>query len=76
MSEQETGVVRIRVSVEPRGSVHALVDIIEVDAAELEGLSPEERDAVLQKIAEEAANELAPWGWAELAGEHDLEDEA
>jgi hypothetical protein len=62
-------IVRIQVTVEPRGRAGTLTEVVEVDAAELEGLTGEEREALLARIAEETANELAPWGWYELPEE-------
>jgi hypothetical protein len=59
-------VVRIKVTVEPRGSRGVLSEVVEVDAAELEGLAADAREAHLARIAEDTANELAPWGWCEL----------
>jgi hypothetical protein len=59
--------VKIRVTVEPRGGVGRPVsEVVEVDEAELDGFTPEQREAYLEKIAEYTANEMAPWGWAEL----------
>lgn len=59
-------VVRIKVTVEPRGSAGTVSAVVEVDPAELEGLDAAAREALLASIAEDTANELAPWGWREL----------
>ena len=59
--------IRIEVTVEPRGrSGGTLSEIIEVDDSEVAGLDPGAREAVLAQIAEDAASEMAPWGWREL----------
>ena len=42
--------------------------------AELAGKSLEERESIIHGYAQEAVNELAPWGWGELPGEHDPEE--
>lgn len=59
-------VVRIKVTVEPRGCADVVSEVVEVDPAELEGLDADAREALLASIAEDTANELAPWGWHEL----------
>lgn len=60
--------IRIQVTVEPR-VYQPTTEILEVDAAEVEGLGSQEREAYLASIAEEYANEQLPWGWEELDGE-------
>lgn len=59
-------VVRIKVTVEPRGRADVMSEVVEVNPAELEGLDADAREALLASIAEDTANELAPWGWREL----------
>jgi len=70
MSEK---VIRIEVTVEPR-VYKPTTYVVEVPASELEGKSAQERDAILQGYAKDCANEVLPWGWEELPGEHEAEE--
>jgi hypothetical protein len=69
MSEK---VIRIEVTVEPRVTKPTKV-IVEVPVSELTWLTPEAREETLFTYAENTANEMLPWGWEELPGEHDPE---
>jgi hypothetical protein len=70
MSEK---VIRIEVTVEPR-VYEPTTYTVEVPVSELEGKSPQERDAILQDYANDCANEALPWGWRALPGEHEAEE--
>jgi hypothetical protein len=60
--------VVIEVTVE--GRVLPWTERIEIPAAELDGLTSEERENVFAQYAEEAALNVVNWGWVEV-GEGD-----
>jgi hypothetical protein len=70
MSEK---VIRIEVTVEPR-VYEPTTYVVEVPVGELAGKNKPEIDAILQGYAESCANEVLPWGWEVLPGEHEAEE--
>jgi hypothetical protein len=67
-------VVKVEVTMEPRVYVPTTMTV-EVPVSELDGKSPQEREKVLFGYAESLVSEYLTWGWEELPGEHDPEEQ-
>jgi len=58
--------IKVEFTIEPSWTIDQYADVIEIDAAELEGLEGEERAAAIQRIVEDAVNDVCPWGFQEV----------
>jgi hypothetical protein len=63
--------VRVRLTIEPSWTIDHYDEVIEIDAAELEGLSPAERAQKIIDIAEDTVNDVCSWGASEIGADDD-----
>jgi hypothetical protein len=59
-------VIKVEYTIEPSWTIDHYTDVIEIDAADLEGLEGREREDAITKIVEFSVNDNCPWGWNEV----------
>jgi hypothetical protein len=64
-------IVRVRLTIEPSWTTSHYDEVIEIGAAELEGLSPAERARKIIDIAEDTVNDVCAWGASEIRADDD-----
>ena len=58
--------IKVEYMIEPSWTINHYTDVIEIDAAELEGLEGPERHEAIQRIVEDEVNNVCPWGFTEV----------
>lgn len=71
MTAEGSDVVRVRIHIEPHWTISHYDTVIEIDAADLEGLPPTERENRIIEIGRDTVNEVCSWAATELTDEED-----
>ena len=59
--------MKIRYTIEPRWTHSTFSGEVEIDDEDLDGLSAEEREKLIEVTVGDAVNEAMPWGWEEVS---------